>query len=494
MRRPILLLAILALLVMVTIAWFPRAGSERAETLRSALRGADRLTVSSVEHAESPQAVSISGAEKIAQLVEQLDFNDAESGFHCMCLGDTEIAFFQGDRQLGVLSHHHGKSLRWQGGKWAEDSLFTPESAESWRRWFKEHGEPRFEDVHQREVARAERKSGVDARFLAEFPSEARHLFDAEDEEGMRAFVAQNTAERPLKSLSVRAQKLVAVFRERAELGLAVARGLGSLSVVDGSGGSWSSSTSRDQLALECGRSLAAEELLAVADSNDVTAQVGAARLFFFEEMDQTLPPDQRGPVAARLAEATLRADLAGNGDIAIRRLGKYPCPETIDFLERLAGGMVPYHEADPKFKDEPSPRAAACLILAQTDSRDLAKRLADLEHLPLDTLDRAALRVARSFCGEKGLLNASIFEIESYTIGFGALLALEREGGTTAIDAVIHGGTKHSWAAVRAEAVLTAERMTGQKWVTGGSKDRADFHDEEVREWWTNARKAQAD
>jgi hypothetical protein len=352
--------------------------------------------------------------------------------------------------------------------------------------------------MFQRDTAEAKRRAEVKARFLAEFPPETHSLFDEDnedDEAGMRTFVAQSDDERPIKTLSPRAQKLAAFFSDRLELGRAVTRALGSLSQGEGWDGSWSSSNSREQLALEWGRALTGEEFLAVVENGDEVSLVGAARLFFFEDMSEPILAEKRGPLAARLAEVTLRSDRPRNADMAVRGLSRFPCEETTDLLERLAAGAVPYHAKDRKNKDEPSPRIAACIFLAQTDSPKLVGNLEELERSPdLDPFDKAALRIVRAFRGEKGLLDAAIFEMDSYTIGFWALRALEREGGKAAIDAVIYGGTKHHWGAVREEAVLTAERMTGQKWFKDDPKDRADFHDKEVRKWWTENRAALPD
>ena len=44
---------------------------------------------------------------------------------------------------------------------------------------------------------------------------------------------------------------------------------------------------------------------------------------------------------------------------------------------------------------------------------------------------------------GERGLLDSSIFEVDSGSIAFAALDALESEGGRNAVDAVICGGLK---------------------------------------------------
>lgn len=53
------------------------------------------------------------------------------------------------------------------------------------------------------------------------------------------------------------------------------------------------------------------------------------------------------------------------------------------------------------------------------------------------------------------------------------------------AVDAIILGGTKHSWGLVRGQSVLAVERMTGRTWFKHQKNESPEWHVEEVREWW---------
>jgi hypothetical protein len=243
-------------------------------------------------------------------------------------------------------------------------------------------------------------------------------------------------------------------------------------------------------LALECARTLNAAEFDTVLQSKDDIILLGAARLFFFEQLSELLPEEQRGPQAARLCEVVIHRDKSGNVDNALRYLGELPCAETPALLERLAAGEITVNERDTDNKTEPAPQAAACLLLARSDSKKTSKLIEKVAALPnLDDIDKAALKVARSLNGERGVLDKSIFKVNSGTVGFGALTALEKEGDTAALDAIIEGATKHFWAAVRIESVLAVERMTGQKWCKGGENERADWYTDEVQAWWKKNR-----
>ena len=464
---------------------------ERADSLRAALKGADRVVVEDVEKGQrgATKPFEFEGSAKIATLVDGLDFLDAESGFHCMCLGDSLVTFFKGKEKLATLSHHHGRSLRWNQGKWEDDSLFSNPAATLWREWFKAQGEPRFDRMHQEEIAAAKLEKEIHERFVKAFPPGARPIFAAADDQ-WRTFKPEDETKARQASLSPAAQKLVALFPTGAELGSALAGSLGSLAIAGADLGGWSVSSSREQLVLECAKTLKSEDFQKVLESSDDQVLAGAARLFFFEDLAEIVPKAKRGPSAAKLCEVVLRRDRCGNADAAVRALGSFPCAETTRLLETLARGEIPVQAQARRRKDEPSPRAAACLLLARASAANAADLIKTVEnHGKLDEIDTAALRIARSLRGERGQLKEAVFKINSYTVGFGALAALEKEGGKEALDAIISGGTMHSWAAVREEAVLTVERMTGKKWFRNQENERAEWHGKEIREWWQKNR-----
>lgn len=118
--------------ILVVAGWLSQAAftqddgkgqeSARLKTLKMALSGADRLEVERLTYSnEKPKAFGISGKEKIFGLLQLLDFDDEESGFHCMCDGDHRISLFREGKKIGMLSHHHGRSLRWYDEKWGDN-------------------------------------------------------------------------------------------------------------------------------------------------------------------------------------------------------------------------------------------------------------------------------------------------------------------------------------------------------------------------------------
>ncbi len=458
------LVCILVFPVVVLLVFLVGAlGDKRAGMLKKTLAGADRLVVSGVFPHTRPPFI-LEGAEGVAELVDLLEFDDLHSGDSCFCGGDSCITFYKGNEKLAALSHHHGMSLRWEG--WSGDSEFTESAAKKWRIWFLKKGEPRFQEMHLARVERKRVEEGRDAFFLSAFPDTAVEVFER----------IEKTTKNGLTDVQVSdAQKLADLFHSRSDLGTALVKGLGNLCISGG--GSWTVSSCREQLVLECARTLSGDEFLAILESSDDAVLAGAARLFFFEKHSDTLPLKKRNLLAAKLCGTVLKVDNSGNAGSALRALRRFPCQETTLLLEQLASGQIDVADQDV----HPSPRTAACLFLAYTSSPIRLDCIQKAENLPLlDDFDRAALRVARALNGERGLLDSTIFELDSGSIAFAALNALEREGGRNAVDAVICGGLKHGWGSVNEKALSTAERMTGQRWKSKGWE-----REKEAHEWW---------
>ena len=251
----------------------------------------------------------ISDAAKIADLVSKLDFDDKESGFHCMCLGDSTVTFFKGRKKLAELSHHHGRSLRWNNGKWEGDSLFTEDAAKAWREWFKAQGDPRFEQMHQQALAEAKQEQEVNDLFMRAFRPEAKNIFAETGQDGWNTFSPKESSSEGREELSPSAKKLIALYPDRTDLGITLARALGSLAISGAQEGFWTVSSAREQLVLECAKTLNAASFREMLGSQEGEVLAGAARLFFFEDLAALLPKEQRGEYAAKLARAVFQQD-----------------------------------------------------------------------------------------------------------------------------------------------------------------------------------------
>ena len=461
--------------------------SMRAALLQDALAGADRIEVGTIDFewdVEQADAVVINNAEQISAFVSRLDFDDKRSGMHCMCAGDSLIRFYDGDTLLLELSHHHGIGVRWHRGPWEGDSVFTAESAVLWREWFASQGEPRFEAMHQEQVARAERDKVELERFLSAFKAEVRPLF------AKASFAELDKAEKAEggPTLSPMAAKLFEGYDNRGELAVAMARALGGQS-ANGIG-SWSQSGPKEGLVLHAASALKAPEFRQALDHEDSTVLLGAARLFFFESLARLLPEEERPDYAVKLCTAVLLHDRAGSTASALRLLRRYPSDAVTGLLERVVTGELESTAERDYWDDEPAARYASLVFLASADPERAEPYLPLLAQTnPSEAGDRAAIEIARTLCGESGVLDGSVFELSSYTTGLGALEALAKEGTKRALDVIITAGTEGSYAAVREEAVLTVERMTGKQWYRGRKHERAEWHGKDIRTWWEDHR-----
>lgn len=450
----------------------------RAQVLQCTLAGSDRVVTTAHKNSEdnSTRTTTINDRESISNLIINLEFDDLNSGFHCMCGGDSSITFFKGTNKLARISHHHGRSLRWDG--WEGDSLFTEQAAEYWRIWFLKQGEARFEEMYQQKVKEHNEHERIHALFLSSFPEGAKAVFDR---------AADDSNHGPITPKNSNSGRLEDLFPQREGLAIALAKSLGVLSTEGAGTGSWNVTSTREQMALQLAGTLSLDELRETSSATDPIILAGSARLFFYEGHAMKYLDEERAQTAAKLCRTVLEVDRCGNADHVITDMKYFPCKETTLLLEELAAGEISLMPPNfnRKWKEDPSPQIAGCLMLAYMESPKTLLLIQEAEKQSnLNEFDNAALKVARALLGEKGLLDASVFEPFSYTIGCGAIDALEKKGDIDAIDLVIMEGTTHRWGAVRSYAVSTAARMTGQSW------DPEKWESEgAARRWWKENR-----
>jgi hypothetical protein len=82
----------------------------------------------------------IEDRERVASLVEILEFDESESGMSCFCCGNPTLEFYKGDALLLSLGYHHSRSLRWVDGQWPGDGLLKKASAHKLVDWFEQQG------------------------------------------------------------------------------------------------------------------------------------------------------------------------------------------------------------------------------------------------------------------------------------------------------------------------------------------------------------------
>lgn len=59
---------------------------------------------------------------EIAELIELIEIDEAESGNYCFCGGTLLFVFSEGTNELVSAGFHHGTSFRWHHGMWPGDA------------------------------------------------------------------------------------------------------------------------------------------------------------------------------------------------------------------------------------------------------------------------------------------------------------------------------------------------------------------------------------
>ena len=483
-------IVLLSVAVAVASAEAP-GGKSRVELMSAALDGADLLIVEPVPPLFDRKAPvkkhEIAGKKKIAKLIAGLEFDEKRSGQVCACYGEWHITFQTDGKIAGKFTLYHGEGLGWVGWKEMNNSMFTPEAGEHWRQWFRENGFKAFHEEHEAELKQQAREETLQKAFLSHFPEASRPLFTERTVD-----MYENEDWITLKE-AVR-EKLLGDLRRAFDGEAELARALcGAFGELNGSEfGSWTYACHYMFLGQWAGQSLdPAVFARVIGDLNEPEELLGAARLFFQEGLGQQLNRADWDRLTARLGEVALRHDESGNAAYAFRMMSGVVSPDVDALLQEVASGRLVV-EPDPlALGADPAPRMTACLILAlhgQPGIKDLAQRL--LEDTKDGSSDEAALKLALYQLGDHKLWPEGIFEIWSGFLGESGLKVLAKEGSKESLDRIIMDATGHPHAAVREQAVLVVERLTGERWFQGHEHERAEWHAKEIRDWWAKSKK----
>lgn len=121
-----------------------RSGST-GRLLRRGLEGVTKLRVRSggtCHRDESTEKTlfEIEDAAEIEQVISNIQMEKGEEGGHCMCCGEPSFEFYKGEKLIGTLGFHHGRTLRWPSG-WPSDGAINEESAEFFCVFLDKHGD-----------------------------------------------------------------------------------------------------------------------------------------------------------------------------------------------------------------------------------------------------------------------------------------------------------------------------------------------------------------
>lgn len=468
----------------------PLLGGERTEQLRKALAGVDRVTIRdryAPENRKPP--FKIAGAPIIRDLAAKLDIDDVQSGGILNLSDSYVITFYKGDEvALEIYYDHQCAGLLPRGDRFAEGRfVLTEASGAAWRKWFKKHGESRFHDQHEANLAEQRRKAKLRTDILSLFPPKARTAIENREEEGFTVAFPPGQALR-VDQFSPTAGKLLKAFPDRKSLTQALTKAFGLLSASPGIDGTWSRVDYFAQPLLECATTITTDEFLHVLESRDELVLLGAARLFFTQGSASELPAGLRDRFGAKLARVVFRNDKSYNSPITLQGIGGIAGEHTRKLLVEIAEERIFVLAPSPyELVKGPSAPVLACLQLALRNAPEVVGLVAKLaKKKDISKADKVATLVTSALLGQPVKLDRSIFEVYSASINVAAMKALERRHDKASLDLLITHGTG---AASREESVLTIERMTGRHWFKNEENERAEWHIDEIQKWWKENR-----
>jgi hypothetical protein len=434
--------------------------------LAEALDRADRLRVRSggTCHRNIPAERTLyeeKDPAKVRDFIRRIHLDEGKSGFHCMCCGEPSLEFYKDGNLILTLGYHHGNSLRWVEG-WPADGMMTAACAEDLRRWLADRV-PEIKKGQEAERAYRKREAEETERFLRPFPEKVRPWVLAGSGDVVRGDPALG-------------QRLAAALGGEPAVVVATCRALGTLQELRAG---WTGTTGKERSVLAAVKKVSGAKFQQALEElkDDCPGLLGAARLFFFEGFGERLSPEVRLKWTVRLAEIALQEGYDENKPMVLRCLSRCGDDGTQTLLHEVLDGRKGTEMTKPDF-DEPGVRAGAALALARRAVKDIKPDVEKLLAQSTSKADTAACQVALALLGDPGQLRAEQFKLHSGSTGFGAIRAVEQFGGAYGLDLLIEHGPYHPWGAVREEAELALQRITGQQWPR-------DDRDAAIKAWW---------
>lgn len=360
----------------------------------------------------------------------------------------------------------------------SEFAVYNPEKSLE-PEWYAE-----FAKEKQQRLADIERQKQADQRFEACYPAEARPLLILENRAGEIQASPGGSGYSQDADLARQGTKLAKAVGDPVRLAEASCKALGTLHE------SWTISTPRELIAMEAARRVSAAEFVEALPKlqGDDTAMLGAARMFYYLEYWKALSRAEWEQWAPPITAALMNHGDDANKQAAIRTLGRSEYAGAITLLRRIARGEIGVEPDLAEQRDEePGLRASAYLALAMKGDEAVRKDIKDALAEAAVKQNVVALQVALGLLGDRSYPTEESFELESYTIGLAALRAIEQFEGRHGMDVLMSAGLDHPYAGVANEAMLTAQRLTGEQWVPTGTRSQARNFKDEAKAWWEN-------
>jgi hypothetical protein len=123
------------------------------QQLYTLIESADRVVVKESPTLESRTLFDSHNKKDLIALRQSLVIEKPKVGFYCMCRGTPAIFLYKGDKLLGLITNHHGTSIRYS--LWNSDAPVI--DTEKWLTWFDERKIPGPRKEVDKERAHQER-------------------------------------------------------------------------------------------------------------------------------------------------------------------------------------------------------------------------------------------------------------------------------------------------------------------------------------------------
>jgi hypothetical protein len=237
---------------------------------------ADKIVVTEGPLADAKMVYTSSSRKDILEFRDALTVIRPKQWFHCMCLGAPAIRLYRGDKELVLISSHHGRSVRCS--LWTSDAEVSDQ--EKWVSWFDVRGMPELRREVEAMASAAKGREASYLRWRTAMPKSLKPLWES---------ATRDPFAPDLKVLEDALAKEIPDTRERV---LALFGWFGS------GAGPWSGFPMYESIAEELLVKLPVSDLVSAAETDDLSEQQreGAARLFSswpFQRRpgDKTLPP-----------------------------------------------------------------------------------------------------------------------------------------------------------------------------------------------------------
>jgi hypothetical protein len=336
--------------------------------------------------------------------------------------------------------------------------------------------------------AEEERKRKADELFESFYPEAARACFHSPtvDSSMVASSPRYGGGKReadPEDPEQIQGRRIAELVGDPNRLAVSSCKALGTLT------DDWTWSDSKTRIAIAAAHAVNGDAFLAALDEiqNDPSATLGAARLFFYERLADKLPEAARLTWGLKLGEAVLNSDLDEEKHQVLMSLGSSQSLDGAALLARVAEGVTgkAISNDDSRYED-PSIRATAYLLLAARGDASIRSAVEASLQTAANS-DKAAYELSLAFLGDASRVKAEHFELDSYIICGAALKIIEKNVTSAGLELLFSVAFESN---VADEAVLAAQRITGQTWVKDERRHES-FYAEDARQWWAGNKAA---